>query len=211
MEAEAEFERALALDSRYAPAHYHLGRSLERRGETSAAIDAWRKALALDPGIGGAQLSLAHALSGRGEYSEALEHWRAGLQLQPNDVRALREAAWVLATSSDAGLRNGREALSLAVRALQLVRATPAHGGQASNAVETAPADSISEAEAAALDTLAAAYAECGRFADAALTARRALAAGGYPRADQLKQRLRLYERQLPFHMSGAGTPQELP
>ena len=211
VEAEAEFERALALDSRYAPAHYHLGRSLERRGETSAAIDAWRKALALDPGIGGAQLSLAHALSGRGEYSEALEHWRAGLQLQPNDVRALREAAWVLATSSDAGLRNGREALSLAVRALQLVRATPAHGGQASNAVETAPADSISEAEAAALDTLAAAYAECGRFADAALTARRALAAGGYPRADQLKQRLRLYERQLPFHMSGAGTPQELP
>ena len=83
--------------------------------------------------------------------------WRTGAtvsELQPNDAPALRRAAWVLATSPDATIRNGGEALAFAVRAVEL------SGGK----------------DARMLDTLAAAYAEKGQFADAALTARRAQA-----------------------------------
>jgi tetratricopeptide (TPR) repeat protein len=204
--ARAEFEQALAFDRGYAPALYHLGSALEKSGRTEAAIASWRQALALDPGYADAHLRLARALSARGEDSEALEHWRAGLGLRPNDFRALREAAWVLATSSDARLRNGPEALSLAVRALQLARSARGASGNAAQGATlhraTVPATTIQEDEAAALDTLAAAYAECGRFPDAVLTARRALDSGRCARADEVKDRIRLYERQSPFRQT---------
>jgi tetratricopeptide (TPR) repeat protein len=200
-DARAEFERALALDNRYPPALYQQGRTLEKLGQADAAIASWRKALALQPNYADAHLSLAHALSAQGDSAEALEHWRAGLESHPNDSQALREAAWALATSSDAALRNGPEAVSLAVRALELARG---HGAVRS-AVAATP---ISEEEATALDTLAAAYAECGRFADAVLTASRALVAARSTRADEIRARIRLYERQLPFRQSGPGRPE---
>jgi tetratricopeptide (TPR) repeat protein len=200
-EARTEFERALALDSRYAQALYQQGKTLEKLGQADAAIASWRKALAVKPDYADAHLSLAQSLSERGESAAALQHWRAGLELRPNDFRALHEASWALATSSDAALRNGREALALAVRALQLARS---HGTMRS----AAPATPVSEQEAVALDTLAAAYAECGRFADAVVsTARRALAAERSTRADEIKARIRLYERQLPFRQSRPDRP----
>ena len=187
-EASSEFDKALALDRRSAAAWYGLGEVWERRGVPERAIASWREALTLDANYAEAHLRLAHALSGRGENAEALQHWRAGLQGQPNDFQALREAAWVLATSADASLRNGPEALAMAVRALELSKQTaPSKGGDL-------------EAVGSILDTLAAAYAECGRFADAVLTARRALASGKYARTEELKRRIELYERQMPFH-----------
>jgi tetratricopeptide (TPR) repeat protein len=195
LEALAEFKRAVALDNGYAPAFHQLGNAQEKLGRTEEAIASWRQALALAPGFADAHLRLAHVLSARGEDSEALQHLRAALL--PNSYQALRETAWVLATSSDARLRNGPEALSLAVRAVQIA-------GVNSTAV---PASASSADKAEALDTLAAAYAECGRFEDASLTARRALAAGSSPRANDVQQRLRLYERHLPFHETPRRAP----
>ncbi len=189
-EALAEFERAIALDGRYAPAWYQLGSAQEQLGKPEAAIASWRKALALEPNQADAHLRLAHALAARGADAEALDHWRAGLQSRPNNTRALREAAWLLATSSDARLRNGPEALSLAVRALEGARG---HGS--------------TEEQENVLDTLAAAYAECGRYDDALSTARRALASGRYTQSEGLKTRIRLYERQSPFHQRSGGMP----
>ena len=193
-EALNEYERALALDGRYAPALYGLGTVREQRGDKQAAISSWREALAVDPKYAEAHLRLAHALSARGENAEALKHWRAGLQDQPKDIEALREAAWVLATSSDASLRNGQEALALAVRALQL------NGERKSRSKENnAGAAGSAESEVAILDSLAAAYAECGRFADAVLTARRALASANSAQAEDIKRHIASYQRQMPF------------
>jgi len=93
--------------------------------------------------------------------SLALTHWRGSIQLQPNNAPTLRRAAWALATSPDATIRNGAAALRLAVRAIEV------SGGN----------------DAWMLDTLAATYAERGQFADPAATARRALA-----RAEQANQ-----------------------
>ena len=63
----------------------------------------------------------------------------------------MRRAAWILATNAE--LHNGPEALELATRALLLTHSQ----------------------DAATLDTLAAAYAENGRFEDAIATAERAI------------------------------------
>jgi len=186
-EALTEYGRAVALDANYAPAFYGQGRVFEERGDEGAAIAAWRNALGANPDYAEAHLALAHALAARGETAEALEQWRTGLAQRPHDGLALREAAWVLATSADASLRSGPEALALAVRALQLNGRCEARSRPA-------------EACAALLDTLAAAYAECRRFADAVATARRALAVAAATEAAGIRQRIALYERQAPYH-----------
>lgn len=199
-EARKEYEQALELNSRYAPALYGLGTVQERRGDQDAAIASWREALAIDPNYAEAHLRLAHTLSARGENAEALTHWREGLQGQASDMQALVEAAWVLATSADASLRNGREALALAVRALQLKTESKSRTKEKNLDVAESGA-----AEAAILDTLAAAYAECGRYADAVLTARRALTLADSAHGEDIKRRVALYQRQTPFREARAA------
>ena len=98
---------------------------------------------------------------------------------------APRNLAWMLATHPDPGVRNGEEALQLARRTCD------ATGNQAPNF----------------LDTLAAACAETGRFAEAVTVARRAVdlmkASGDQPKLRELENRLRLYELGQPFHERG--------
>ena len=68
----------------------------------------------------------------------------------------LNDAAWLLATSPDAGLRDGSEAVRLATHAAQLT----------------------SEQDPSILATLAAAYAEAGEFAKAMVTNQQAINLG---------------------------------
>ncbi len=85
--------------------------------------------------------------------------WREALRLQPDDVDALDQLAWALATSPEASIRNGPEAVALARRAVQL------GDGR----------------DADLLATLAAAYAEAGRFSEAVETAERAISLASAP------------------------------
>jgi tetratricopeptide (TPR) repeat protein len=180
-EALVQLRQALASDAGYAPAHYNLGLVLSQGGDAQGAIREWRSALSLDPKYAEAHVSLGDALYAQGRTAEALAHWRDGIQLQPNDPPALRRVAWVLATSPDAAIRDGAEALAFAVRALEL------SGGK----------------DAQVLDTLAAAYAEKGQFADAVLTARRAQARATQENQPELARdigvRIALYEAAHPF------------
>jgi tetratricopeptide (TPR) repeat protein len=180
-EALVQLRQALELDAGYAPAHYNLGLVLSRQGDAQAAIREWRSALSLDPKYAAAHVSLGDALYAQGRTAEALAHWRDGLGLQPNDPPALRRVAWVLATSPDAAIRDGAEALAFAVRALEL------SGGK----------------DARVLDMLAAAYAEKGQFANAALAARRAQARAAQENqpalAHDIGVRIALYEAGQPF------------
>jgi tetratricopeptide (TPR) repeat protein len=180
-EALVRLRQALELDAGYAPAHYQLGLVLGRREDVQGAIREWRSALELDPKYAEAHDSLGEALYAQGRTAEALAHWREAIRLRPNDAPALRQAAWVLATSPDAAIRNGGEALAFAVRAVEL------SGGR----------------DARTLDTLAAAYAEKGQFAEAALTARRALAQATQEYqpalADDIGTRIALYQAGRPF------------
>jgi tetratricopeptide (TPR) repeat protein len=182
-EALLELRKALELDPHYAPAHYQLGLLAAQRGEAEEAIREWRQALAIDPNDAPAHDSLANALYARGQAAEALAHWREAIRLQAGNAPALQRAAWALATCPDASLRNGSEALALAVRAMQL------SGGK----------------DPAILDALAAAYAETNHFADAALTARRALALAPPSQAEALQSRIALYEAGKPFRSPASG------
>jgi tetratricopeptide (TPR) repeat protein len=180
-EALRELRKALELDGRYAPAHYNLGLVLSRREDVEGAIREWRSALELDPKYAEAHHSLGDALYAQGRTAEALTHWSDAIQLQPSDFAALGRVAWVLATSPDATIRNGGEALALAVRAVEI------SGGK----------------DARLLDTLAAAYAEKGQFANAVATARRAQALAAQQNeaalSDAIGSRIAWYEADRPF------------
>ena len=104
------------------------------------------------------------------------------INLDPNLLALMNQTAWVLATCPDASIRNGTEALALAQRVVKASRGK----------------------DPSILDTLAAAYAEVGRFSEAAQTARQALVIatqqeGTQPVVEGLKARLALYEANAPF------------
>ena len=113
--------------------------------------------------------------------AESLAQCREFLRSAPDDLSVMNMAAWIEATCPDASLRKGTEAVRLAQRAVEL------SGGR----------------EPMLLDTLAAANAEIGRFADAIRVARQAaaLAAADHQTAlaAAIQARIALYEAGLPF------------
>ena len=103
-------------------------------------------------------------------------------------VPALNHLAWLRATDKDETLRHAAEAVKLAERACEV-------------AVDPKQPTVLA---ANCLDTLAAAYAEAGRYAKAVAVAQRAAdaarAVGRNHAAVQFEQRKRLYEQRKPYH-----------
>jgi tetratricopeptide (TPR) repeat protein len=181
-DAMAEFQKAAGIDPKSAEADNNIGRIFASKGRLEDAIPYFQKAVEIDPNYVEAQQFLGAALYySRGQMQQALAHWRAALRVQPDFLPALNEVAHLLAACPDASARNGSEAVTLAERAVKL------SGGH----------------EAMYLDTLAAAYAEAGRFADAVETARRGLEIATRQDQAQLREglaaRLRLYEERKPY------------
>jgi tetratricopeptide (TPR) repeat protein len=174
-------EKAVEINPLSAEAHYNLAIALASQGRPDQATLHFEKAVEINPSYTEAHCNLGTVLYAQGNVPEALEHWREALRLNPNFAPAMNLLARVLAASSDSSQRNGAEAVELAERAVQLTR------GQ----------------DPAYLDTLAAAYAEAGRFPEAVDTARRALALARQQNQDQVLQalnaRLRLYEARKPY------------
>jgi Flp pilus assembly protein TadD len=188
--AIAHYQKELEIQPDYAEAHYNLAVILAGRGQADAAIAHYQKVLALKPDDAEARQHLAIVVSQREGILKTLAKWRAALRLQPNDVALLNNTAWLLATNPNASVRNGRQAVELAERALKL------SGGR----------------EPAILGTLAAAYAEAGRFPEAAATARKALQLARQQNqpalADALQGRITQYEAGRPYReTSSASAP----
>jgi tetratricopeptide (TPR) repeat protein len=152
-ESLPHFEKALELNAASAEAHTNLGAALLSKGDADRAITQLEGALRIAPESAAAHRYLGDALASKGKLKDALEEWRKVLRVEPNELAALDQAAWVLATSPDPSLRNGGEAVELAERANRV----------------------SSGNEPRTLVTLAAAYAEAGRFSEAVENARSAL------------------------------------
>jgi tetratricopeptide (TPR) repeat protein len=117
-----------------------------------------------------------------GRKREAIAQYREALRLNPNLTGALINLAWILAANPDDELRNGAEAVRLAERACELT-----HYG-----------------EPLYLGTLAAAYAEAGRFPEAVSAAEKAeqlaTAAGSKPLAEKSRLLLEIVQAGKPYH-----------
>ena len=184
-DAMAEFQQALQIHPDDADIHNNLGSALLMTDRLEEARVQFQQTLQIHPNDAGAQFNLGYVLLRMGRPDEAMVHYQRALQINPSSVKILDGVAWVLATASPAAVRDGRQAVELAERAIQLA------GGE----------DPI------LLRTLAAAYAEDGRFDDAVRSAQKALtlarAAGQSDFAGQLDDQLKLYEAKHPFHQDG--------
>jgi tetratricopeptide (TPR) repeat protein len=216
-EAADIYEGLLRINARLASAHRSLGNALQALGQTDSAIVQYelflagepnepearaalgvlllkrnrgqeaeaqfREAVRLQPAnsVANSQLALIH--QARNEMPEAVAFYRASLKSQPDSLPVLNNLAWILAVDPNPALRNGIEAVTLAERACELTGYT--------NAVFEG--------------TLAAAYAEAGRFDDAIARTEKsralALANGQAQLAERSNKLLELFKAGKPVRM----------
>jgi protein O-mannosyl-transferase len=184
-QAMALFQKVLEIQPDYADAHHNLGTALLQKGRVDDAIVKFQKTLEIRPDDAPAHNDLGRALLQKGRVDEAIAQFQKALEIRPDFPLAqnnLGHTAWVLATSPQASVRNGARAVELAQQAERL--------SEGRNPV--------------ILGTLAAAYAEVGRFTDAVATAQQALqlanAQSNAALANALQQHIGLYQAGLPFH-----------
>jgi tetratricopeptide (TPR) repeat protein len=187
--AITNFQKALELSPGQPEIYKGLGCAFARNHEPEQALIQFQHAFRLQPGDAGTELALAATATDNRQPSEAINHLYQVLALDPDSVIALNNLAWLLATAPDAALRDGNEAVRLAERACQLT----------------------GHKEALLVGTLAAAYAEAGRFPEAVTAAQEAeqlaAATGLKDVAERNRQLLELYRANKPYHEAAATKP----
>ena len=152
-EAAEHFAQATRADPEYAEAHQQLAAVFQRMGELNKARQSLERAMELKPSDPGLHGQLGTLLAQSGQARQAVAAYRKAMELGPERFEVPNNLAWLFATHPDAEVRNGAEAVRLAESAVKL-------GGRQ---------------HAFLLGTLAAAYAEAGRFPDAIKTAEEAI------------------------------------
>jgi len=182
-DAFKHYREALVISRDSPITHYNIGMAFMNSMRPEEAVSYFEEALRLGPGYSDASLNLSAALTRLSRYEEAINILRKGLAVNVEDHAITNRLAWLLATSPSVEQRNGAEALELAARVCQ--------------------ATNYRHPES--LDTLAAAYAETGRFEKAVETARRAhtgaTALGQAELARGIEGRLKMYETRKAYHV----------
>jgi protein O-mannosyl-transferase len=214
-EALAQLQKAVSLGPELADARYNLGYALLAKGRLGEALDQFQaqvdlkpedfraqnnmgdvllqnglagdaipflqKAVEIKPADAGPHYLLGNALYRTGRVAESIAQYEKAIQLNPDHIQACNDLAWILACHPDPSIRNGARAVALALRADQL------SGGK----------------NPGVIGTLAAGYAEAGKFSDAITADQRAcqtaLAQTNSVLAELLKKRLRFYEAGSPW------------
>ena len=177
----AHFERVLHLDPGAGDVNFNRGVAFERLAMVDEAQSAYEAELIRDGQHEQARGALVALLQRTGQHAQAVVHARAMLETEPEHVGAQLVLAWLLATSRDASLRNGPEAVRVA-RAL----------------VQQAGED-----DPVLLDTLAASLACAGEWEEAQRTQQLALsklpAEVDANLRSSMQARLELYSQREPY------------
>jgi tetratricopeptide (TPR) repeat protein len=181
-EAIDHYHNAMRLRPGYGDPYLNLGNILFQQGEMRDAVVQWQKARATELRDGRFHTLLADAFLRAGLQKDAIAEYEHAVQNSVEDPLPRNSLAWLLATSSDASIRDGNRAVELANGAVRL-----SHGKDPNY-----------------LRTLAAACAESGRFVEAEQTARRAFRAAellnNRSLLNALPDEIALYELGLPYH-----------
>ena len=180
-EAISLLQSAADLRPDNSPAHENLAKALLQTGRVADALVHYRKLLELQPENMEVHNIVGTVLVQQGRVQEGIEEWQKVLSVEPDNGNAMSNLAWVFATSPDQSIRNGAKAVQLAEQAVRI------SGGRI----------------AILFRTLAAAYAENGRFVDAIQTAQRGIelanSQGNSGLAAELQTNIVLYQEQQPL------------
>jgi tetratricopeptide (TPR) repeat protein len=141
------------------------------------AISEYDDVLLLDPENFLALRSRGDAYLNIGQHAEAIADFEKALKIEAEDTTILNNLAWVLATSPQGDLRDGKRAVELATKACELTEYKLPH----------------------ILSTLAAAFAESGNFDNAVEWSQKAVAMDDPENDAQLEKELASYQKKQPW------------
>lgn len=179
--AEAQFQAAVKTRPSDADAHKKYAGLLQHEQRYREAALQYHLALLFKPDVQ-TRIALAALCHQTGDPAQAISQLQQILRQDPDNLEALNNLAWLFATWGDNKFRNGAEAVWLAEKACQLT----------------------ANKQPRATGTLAAAYAEAGRFPEA-VTAAEATVKLANESGDQRlaylgNQLLSLYRANQPYH-----------
>jgi len=150
-EAIDAFSVVISMIPEDSEAYNYRGIARAYKKDYNGAIGDYTMALRFRPEYAEAFSNRGFAWVKQGDLARALEDFSRAIELEPPLVDAYNSQAWILATSADKRFRNGKKALDLAKKAVDI-----------SETVDS-------------LDTLSAAYAAAGQFNDAVASQKRVL------------------------------------
>ena len=178
-EAVADLSQVINLNPEFAGAYVNRANIYVRQSELDKAIADYNAALQRDSTLTDIYISRAKLFVRKKKYQQAVSDLQRVAQMKTKRPEAaLNSLAWLRATCPEPGMRDGKEAVQLAVKACDL-----------------------SEWKNwGTIDTLAAAYAETGDF-DQAINYQQCVLQMVNPPTDQrkLQQRLALYREHKPY------------
>ncbi len=177
--ATEQYDAAVKLNPKHAPAYIMRATARFETKDDKAGMADLDEAVKLLPNDPQVYLSRASAAGRRGLYADADKDLKEALRLNPKNAGALNLKAWHAATSPEAEHRDGEKAIDAAMKACEITKWK----------------------SAGYLDTLAAAYAEAGKWDDAVKWQKKALEDVELLENDgaEAKARLKLYEEKKPF------------
>jgi tetratricopeptide (TPR) repeat protein len=178
-EAVADLRQVMDLNPQFAGAYMNRASIYVRQGELDKAIADYNTALLRDPNLADVYIARANLFTQKKNYQQAVRDLQAAVQLKSKrPERVLNSLAWLRATCPEAEIRNGKEAVELALRACDLSEWK----------------------DWGVIDTLAAAYAEQGDFDQAIKYQKQVLQIGKASNEyDKIKEHLALYEQHMPY------------
>ncbi len=175
-DAIAEYSHAIELDPKWFD---YLGRGVayKAKGDLAKAVQNFDSGIAIKPNASGLYVYRGAALAQRGDLSAARADFDKASSLFSNKPRMFNSYGWALATSPISAYRDGPAAIEYARRACELT----------------------SWKRAFVLDTLAAAYAENGKFDEAVKWQMSAMELDDKANQKDYEARLAMYRRREPF------------
>ncbi len=179
--AIADYSAAIKIDPKYRDAYNSRGGAYRAKGQLDLAIADYSEAIKLNATRGVYYRNRGNAYASQRNYASALGDFNEALKLDANDAAANDSAAWTMATAPDAKLRNGKRAIELAMKACELTQWK----------------------RGSYVDTLAAAHAEDGNYAEAVRRQEQALTDAEFEKSDgkNARTRLKLYKSKKPVRL----------
>jgi tetratricopeptide (TPR) repeat protein len=180
-QAVLDYTESLRLHPKFALAYNSRGTAYHELKDYKRAIADFSAAISFNPQLARAYENRGLSLEKTGDYEKAQSDYLEAIKFNSKSANAHNNLAWLYAACAKARFRDGNKAVTYGFRACEL------SGWK----------------DPFFLGTLAAAYAEAGKFPEAVKWQTRALDFAdvyGKSAAEQARERLKLYETHKPYH-----------